>query len=128
MGEIVEFPDNIKTNNLESVVEETIKKCELVEPKIKRCNDCKKILEENDIGGKSVSFEYHSTPIYFCKECEELNEIIFNFLQEVSYHNFGTKELRCDWNDFMEDKIKKLLKTKTPKKYIKKYNIKFKIF
>ena len=120
---IIQFPNKVETN-LEDVIKETIDKCCIKEPKIKICADCGKILKEDDVGGKTVEFIYGSTPVYTCKKCEEINNGIFEFLCYVNQVVNNEKDIRCDWSDFMNFEIKKLLKRKTPTKYIKKHKIK----
>lgn len=118
---IIQFKNKneIKTN-LEEAVESTIKKCNIQEPKVKICEDCGKILEEDDIGGKSIEFIYGSTPKYWCKKCEALNNVISDFLFEYLRMVRGKDEdMSCDWFDFIAPKIKELLENEPPEKHIK---------
>ena len=88
---------------------------------MKKCEDCGKILTNDTIGNTEIDFNHNSKNKYWCKECSQINDIIDEFLCKINKIKFGTSELSLDLSKFMEYRIKKLLNTKTPKKYIEKY-------
>ena len=121
MNNIIKFKDK-ETTNIEEAVRDTIRKCNIKEPEIKICEYCGKVILDNDIGSKEIEFTTNSEPKYWCKKCAKFYNAVFNLLVEINKLNGEEmKGVQRSRLDFMIIEIHKLLKRKTPKKYIKKY-------